>query len=146
MTVEILRYEAKWTPNSEWEECSHNDYLMIRQSIMVEDAPSRCRVIGVVDDSAGLLLPGPKGYGTWREAAVNEKGRRVELEREVNALKIEKERLESICMGAVDRPAPVALQAYVADNFIRKHFCALCSDYTIVDGSCERDGNHAHNS
>lgn len=95
MTVEILRYEAKWTPNSEWEECSHNDYLLIRQSIMVEDAPSRCRVIGVVNDSAGLLLPGPKGYETWREAAVNEKGRRVELERELKAARAEIEKLKN---------------------------------------------------
>ena len=84
--IEILRYEAKWSTTGEWEECSKDDYLTIRTAL--HKHPYSARVIGVVQDPAGLLLPGPKGYETWREAAVHEKAQRVDLEyqlrREIN--------------------------------------------------------------
>jgi len=77
--IEILCYEAKWGLNEPWQECTRDDYLAMIGSI--HPHPYKCRVIGVVQDPAGLLLDGPKGFSSWREAAVREKARRVELER-----------------------------------------------------------------
>ena len=97
MNMEILGYEAQWYPGGDWEPCSESDYVMITQS--AEDQPersrSKARVIGVASDPAGLLLPGPEKYKTWREAAVREKGRRVEVEQELAKVREELEKLKS---------------------------------------------------
>ncbi|AFH14675.1 hypothetical protein LU11_gp144 [Pseudomonas phage Lu11] len=85
MTVEILRYEAKWGEHAEWQECSQTDYEAIRLSI--HQHQFKARVIGIVEDPAGLLLPGPNGYESWREAAVHEKAKRVEIERELKEVR-----------------------------------------------------------
>lgn len=89
---EIVRYEAKWFATSEWEECSQKDYDDIVKSVRDGDTypdgtGPKARALAVVDDPAGLLLEGPRGYTSWRDCAVNEKGRRVELERQLEALK-----------------------------------------------------------
>lgn len=85
LEIEILRYEAQWGENAEWQECSQTDYEAIRLSI--HQHKFKGRVIGIAQDPAGLLLPGPPKHETWRDAAVSEKMKRVELERELKGVR-----------------------------------------------------------
>jgi hypothetical protein len=90
--AEILHYEAKWHPNGEWEKCSKSDYDMIVISGMhghgyPDGSRPEARIIAVVDDPAGLVLEGPKGFATWQAAAIHEKGLRVDLQREIEAVR-----------------------------------------------------------
>jgi len=135
--IEILRYEAWWTSEKGWEECSQTDFEAIHLSI--HPHPYKARVIGVVQDPAGLLLPGPKGQGSWRDAAISEKLKRVELEREMKTLKARIGQLENITLF---EPSVSAQKEYVAQHFVQKHFCVACGDYTVAKGVCERNANH----
>jgi hypothetical protein len=90
--IEILRYEAKWFKGSEWETCTKEDYEMILQGTIdgrtyADGTRAECRVVGIVKDPAGLLLPGPKGFNSWRAAAVHEKATRINLERQLYDLR-----------------------------------------------------------
>lgn len=90
--IEIVRYEAKWFTHTEWEECTKKDYHDIiscaRDGDRYPDGTGpQARALAVVTDEGGLLLEGPKGFKSWREAAVNEKMRRIDLEHELEALK-----------------------------------------------------------
>lgn len=91
--MQILRYEAQWGKGAEWQECTKTDYEAIRGSIHPHQF--KARVIGIVEDPAGLLMPGPGlKDGSWRDAAVQEKMLRLEAERELKKLRAELETLK----------------------------------------------------
>uniref|UniRef100_A0AB39CE13 Uncharacterized protein n=1 Tax=Pseudomonas phage HRDY3 TaxID=3236930 RepID=A0AB39CE13_9VIRU len=105
--VEVVRYEAKWFANSEWEECSQKDYHDIVTSVRdgstyPNGTGPKARALGVITDEGGLLLIGPPGYDSWRDAAIKEKMQRVEFERELKTVREENERLQGLAEVSYD--------------------------------------------
>lgn len=81
--MEILRYEIRHRDEFYWSECSRDAYNDIRRGAFGD---YEVRAIGVVEDVAGLLTPGPDGFATWQDAATAERLRRVEAERNLKAV------------------------------------------------------------
>lgn len=101
--VNVVRYEAKWSPDSVWKECTRVDYEAI---IQTKDPRFEARALGVIVDEGNLLLRGPEGFDSWYDAATNERLLRINLKDAVrDALKIalssesnSEQKIEAICV------------------------------------------------
>ena len=74
--IEVVRYEAKWSPDSVWQECTRVDYEAI---IQTKDPRFAARALGVITDEGNLLLRGPAGFDSWYDAATHERCLRINL-------------------------------------------------------------------